>query len=238
MLALKLSEGTAARRRIPLYLVEDSDGKTPKTGVTFVAGDIKLSKNGAAEANHGGTVSELAGGMYYYEATAAELDTFGFVSIRFTKAALRTFVALVQVVAHDVYDAAGLGLSRIDAAITSRAAPGAAMDLVADAVDAAAVAASAVAEIQAGLATDAGLAVLLAAIVDVPAETLKLDAAGLEAAAAKVSLLTAVLKLASRVETLAGSLAIYRADAVTVHATQTRTTDPTMVPTSAVGKAT
>jgi len=47
---------------------------------------------------------------------------------------------------------------RVDAAITTRAAPGDAMDLVADAVDAAAVAGSAVTEIQAGLATAAALA--------------------------------------------------------------------------------
>lgn len=52
--------------------------------------------------------------------------------------------------------------ARIDAAISSRAAPGDAMDLVTDAVDAAAVAASAVAEIQSGLATAAAVAAVQA----------------------------------------------------------------------------
>lgn len=46
-------------------------------------------------------------------------------------------------------------LDRLDAAITSRAAPGAAMDLVTDALDAAALAADAVTEIQAAILSDA-----------------------------------------------------------------------------------
>jgi hypothetical protein len=46
----------------------------------------------------------------------------------------------------------------LETAVNSRAAPGDAMDLVVDAVDASAVAASAVAEIQAGLATAAAVA--------------------------------------------------------------------------------
>lgn len=102
MLQFLQSESTAARRRIPVYLVDDADGKTPETGITFSAGDIKVSKNGGAEANHGGTVTELAGGMYYYEATSGELDTLGFLSIRFTKSGVRTFVAAHQVIAIDL----------------------------------------------------------------------------------------------------------------------------------------
>ena len=48
--------------------------------------------------------------------------------------------------------------SNLDATVSSRAAPGAAMDLVTDAVDSGAVAATAVTEIQSGLATAANLA--------------------------------------------------------------------------------
>src|SRR5687768_1033516 len=112
-----LSEATAARRRIPLYLVDDTDGKTPETGVTFSAGEIKVSKNGGADGNHGGTVSEIALGRYYYEATAAEFDTLGFLSLSFTKTGIRTFQAAVQVVAFTPYDAAALGLSAVPATV-------------------------------------------------------------------------------------------------------------------------
>lgn len=53
-------------------------------------------------------------------------------------------------------------LDNLDAAVSSRAAPGDAMDLAADAVDAASLAASAVAEIQTGLATAAEVAAVKA----------------------------------------------------------------------------
>ena len=89
-------ESTAARRRILVYLVDDTDGKTAETGVTISAGDVKISKNGAAEANHAGTLTELAGGFYYYEFSAAEVDTPGFISFRLTKSGVRTFAKEVQ----------------------------------------------------------------------------------------------------------------------------------------------
>lgn len=103
MQQLLQSETTAARRRIPVYMVSSTDGSTPVTGITFNTGDIKISKNGAAEANHSGTVTEIAGGLYYYEAAAAELDTFGFITLRFSTTGARPFVALVQVLAVNPY---------------------------------------------------------------------------------------------------------------------------------------
>ena len=97
MWQLTQSDATAARRRVPVYLLDDTDGKTPETGVSFSAGEIKISKNGAAEANHAGSVTEIAGGLYYYEFTSGEIDTEGFVTARFTKTGVRTFVASAQV---------------------------------------------------------------------------------------------------------------------------------------------
>src|SRR5215831_2913863 len=99
----KVSEGTAPRRRLLVYLVDDTDGKTAETGVTVSAGDIKISKNGAAEANHAGTWTEIAGGLYYYEYTSGELDTLGFVTFRIVKTGVRTFVGVAQVVSLDPY---------------------------------------------------------------------------------------------------------------------------------------
>lgn len=101
-------ETTAARRRILVYLVDDTDGKTAEAGITASAGDIKISKNGAAEGNHAGTLTELAGGFYYYEFTAGEVDTPGFLSFRFTQSGVRTFAKEVQVLpavtAQDIAD--------------------------------------------------------------------------------------------------------------------------------------
>lgn len=113
MLLLQKDEATAARRRIPIYLVDETDGVTPETSVTVGAGDVKISKDGGGEANHAGTLNELAGGMYYYEATAGELDTLGFLSIRLVKSGVRTFIAVAQVVAVDLYDDVRGGLTAL-----------------------------------------------------------------------------------------------------------------------------
>lgn len=103
MQQIKLSEATAARRRIPVVLVDATDGVTGETGITIAAGDMKLSKNGATEANHAGSLVELATGDYYYEATQTELDTVGYLTGKIVKAAARTFRFAVQVVSFDPY---------------------------------------------------------------------------------------------------------------------------------------
>lgn len=115
----KVSEGTAARRRFLVYMVDDTDGKTPETGQTLSAGEVKISKNGGAEANHAGALTELAGGAYYYECTSGELDTIGMLSWRLVKSGIRTLQREHQVVTYDPY-ATNLGLSGLPTA-----APGA-----------------------------------------------------------------------------------------------------------------
>jgi hypothetical protein len=132
MQLLKLSEGTAARRRIPVYLVDATDGITEETGLTPT---VTVSKNGAAFAAAGGTTTEVANGLYYYQATAGELDTPGFLVVRVANAASRTFVAVALVVAYDPHDAAGLGLSRIDVASSTLATAAAATAIEADTQD-------------------------------------------------------------------------------------------------------
>lgn len=98
-----LDESTAARRRVPVALVDATDGVTPETGVTLSAGDMKISKNGAAEANHAGSLVEQAGGDYYYEFTAGEVNTLGMLKARIVKSGVRTFRIAAQVVAFDPY---------------------------------------------------------------------------------------------------------------------------------------
>lgn len=110
---IKVSEGTAARRRLLVYLVDDTDGKTAETGVTISAGDVKISKNGAAEGNHAGTLTELASGRYYYEFTSGEVDTVGFVSFALVKTGIRAFVTAAQVVSFDPYDSVRAGLTAL-----------------------------------------------------------------------------------------------------------------------------
>lgn len=103
MLLIKQNQATAALKRIIFKLVDSVDGFTPKLAITFAAGELKLSKNGAAEVNIGGTVTEVAGGVYYYNPTTAELDTLGYLSLRTNKATVRDSVFIVQIVVVDMY---------------------------------------------------------------------------------------------------------------------------------------
>jgi hypothetical protein len=116
LMILQQSEATAAYRRIPIQCVDATDRVTPETGLTFAASDIKITKNGAAEANSGGTVTEVAAGIYYYEATAAELNTPGFFNVRVAHTACASSASICQVVAFDPYSATNLGLSNLDVA--------------------------------------------------------------------------------------------------------------------------
>ena len=103
MLLIKQNQATAALKRIIFKLVDPVDGFTPKLAITFAAGELKFSKNGAAEVNVGGTVTEVAGGVYYYNPTTAELDTLGYIAIRTNKSTVRDSVFIAQVVVVDLY---------------------------------------------------------------------------------------------------------------------------------------
>jgi len=120
MFQIKLSEGTAARRRIPILLVDATDGYTPETGITTPT--IKVSKNGGTQATGTGTFTEIGTGQYYYEFASGEVDTLGWVTFNLQKAGCRDYNAIVQIMAYDAMDVAGLGLTRLDQTIGSRMA--------------------------------------------------------------------------------------------------------------------
>ncbi len=118
-LVFQQSEATAARRRFPVYLVDATDGLTPETGEA--AGQPQISKNGAAFGNTSATLTAIGNGAYYVELTATELDTLGMIVVRFKSANTAEFNMHAQVVAYDPYSATDLGLSNVDAAVSSRA---------------------------------------------------------------------------------------------------------------------
>lgn len=111
------SEATASYRRVPIHLVDATDGLTAETGVT---GTPQLSKNGASWGNTSATITEVGNGAYYVELTAGELDTLGFGMVRFKSAATAEFQTMFQVVPWDPYASTNLGLTNLDAAITTR----------------------------------------------------------------------------------------------------------------------
>jgi len=120
MYQIKQSEATAARRRIPVLLVDITDGFTPETGV--VTPTINISKNGATVASGAGTWTEIGNGQYYYEFTAAEVDTLGWIAVNIEKVSVsRDFNAVVQIMAYDYAAATNLGLTAIPAVATGSA---------------------------------------------------------------------------------------------------------------------
>ena len=120
MYQIKQSEATAARRRIPVLLVDLTDGFTPETGV--VTPTINISKNGATIATGAGTWTEIGNGQYYYEFTAGEVDTLGWIAVNIEKATVsRDFNAVVQIMAYDYAAATNLGLTAIPAVATGSA---------------------------------------------------------------------------------------------------------------------
>ena len=117
MYQIKQSEATAARRRIPVLLVDITDGFTPEVGV--VTPTINVSKNGATIATGAGTWTEIGNGQYYYELTAGEVDTLGWIALNIEKATVsRDYNAVVQVMAYDYAAATNLGLTAIPAVAT------------------------------------------------------------------------------------------------------------------------
>lgn len=112
MFQIKQSEATAARRRIPVLLVDITDGFTPEVGVTTPT--INISKNGATSASGAGTWTEIGNGQYYYEFTSGEVDTLGWIAVNIEKATVsRDYNAICQIMAYDAYDVVRLGLTAI-----------------------------------------------------------------------------------------------------------------------------
>jgi len=112
------SQPIASLRRITFSL-RDSSG-TRLVGAAPAGAELQLSKNGAAFVNGAGTVHELGGGDYYYEATAAELDTIGFLLVRIAKAG-----ALVIMYATRVAKSGSLAIANITPARAAAGTPGA-----------------------------------------------------------------------------------------------------------------
>jgi hypothetical protein len=92
-------ETTAAKRRIPIKMVDATDGTTPETGLSSFT--VKLSKNGAAGDAGGGTVTEVDAtdlpGIYYYEASAGEVDTSGIMVLTVAASGAMTYTAAFNV---------------------------------------------------------------------------------------------------------------------------------------------
>lgn len=100
-------------------MISSSDHISLKTAASPV---VNISKAGAAFGAAAGTVTEIANGWYKVALTTADTNTLGDLAFYITGTGADDTDFVVQVVAFDTQDSAGLGLSRIDAAVSSRMA--------------------------------------------------------------------------------------------------------------------
>lgn len=98
----KQSQATAALRTFTFLAVDVTDGFTPEPGLVYAGADNKISKNGGAQANLAGVVTEIAVGLYQVVLAAGDLDTLGTVVISFADAAARTVYVTLQVILMDL----------------------------------------------------------------------------------------------------------------------------------------
>lgn len=135
MIPVLANQATALKRRMYFQVVQ-TDGITAATGEA--GGQPQISTNGAAFTNTGiGTLTHVGNGLYSADVTQAAVATAGdTINGRYKSASTAEIPCreLFRVVAYDPDDAAALGLSRVDAAVTSRASQ-TSLDTVDDFVD-------------------------------------------------------------------------------------------------------
>ena len=139
---LILKQSTARNIMLKVFLA--SDHVSAATGKTLT---VTASKNGGAFAAIGGSVSEVSSGWYQVALTTTDTNTLGTLIIRATAAACDDSEhGPIEVVAVDMQDATAFGLSRVDAAISTRSTltQGQAQTAVANELDAAGTELSAV----------------------------------------------------------------------------------------------
>jgi len=104
----KLSEATAARRRVYFHLVDATDGITAETGEA--TGQPQFSINGAGFNNTTNTLVSIGSGGYYVEMDVSELATLGAFMVRYKSANTAEFQDAHQVVGYDPFVAADQAL--------------------------------------------------------------------------------------------------------------------------------
>jgi len=101
----QLGENDQLKARVYFHLVDATDGITPETGEA--GGRAKISINGNAPSNSVNTLVAVdttnQPGTYYLILSPSELNTPGFLSVRYKSANTAEFVTIAQIVAFDPY---------------------------------------------------------------------------------------------------------------------------------------
>lgn len=104
---------------LTFLMVDNADHITGKTGLSP---SVTIRKNGGVFAAPAGAVSEIGNGWYEVAGNASDSNTYGPLLLHAEAAGADPTESKFCVVAFNPYDAASLGLSTLDAPITSRQA--------------------------------------------------------------------------------------------------------------------
>lgn len=99
-------------------MVSSSDHVTAVTGATVT---LTISKNGGSFGSASGAVSEIGSGWYSWAGDATDRNTNGELLVHATATGCDPFDGKLEIVPWDPFDSAGLGLTNVDATISSRA---------------------------------------------------------------------------------------------------------------------
>ena len=120
MQTIKQNETVANRLEVALLAIKTADD----TGYTsnLLNSEIKLVKPNGSAVNATNGSTHISNGLHRFLLTQAEVDTLGVLKIQLNQATCYGDIKEVQVVAYDPYSVTNLGLSNLDAAISSRLA--------------------------------------------------------------------------------------------------------------------
>ena len=108
----------SASKVVPFFMVDSANHISPKTGLSP---SVQISKAGGTFATAGGTVAEIGSGWYKITLSSTDTDTLGALAFHITASGADSVDFTIQIVAFDPESSTNLGLSRIDADISSRA---------------------------------------------------------------------------------------------------------------------
>jgi hypothetical protein len=112
-----LLKQSSTARPLLFLMVDSADHLTAKTGLSPT---VTISKNGASFASPAGAVTEIGSGWYKVAGNATDTATLGVLALNATATGADPTDSIFEVVAFDPASATNLGLSNLDAAITSR----------------------------------------------------------------------------------------------------------------------
>lgn len=106
---------------VMVLLIQSSDHITGLTGATLT---ITASKDGGAFSSISPTVTERGNGWYNIALTSSHTDTLGDLALHISATGADPLDTKYHVVAYNPHSSTSLGLSYLDAAISSRLATG------------------------------------------------------------------------------------------------------------------